>query len=612
MGYLDFCTALWYSPLLDYCMNFVNAMPNKEKRLKRLRIAMFVVGTALAVAVGAAAKQALQPSKASDAPAISELKTIQVKTISVGDQASGEIVSTAGVVTAKTKIDVSALAGGTVQELLFSVGDSVSPNQLLATLYDGSTLTSYQTTSANYQNVAQSVAAAKQSAQEAVRLAQISVEQANQSVASAETSLASAEESYQATLPIHEQQLKKTIQDALVSYHTNLAGVQASLDDINYIIRAEGTGQLEDISPTLSINDPASLVRARESWKTAKAGYNSQILRETSEENIKERLAELAGVLGQTLAAANDAVAVLQYTAPNFLFTESELKAEQTAMVSLKTGVAQNRALVTISLDAIGAIKTSQQKEQTALQNAAKTAENQLEASRIARDSAEAQLSSARAGYDRELAGAQTSLNSASGSRNLASQAVADLSVRSPISGTATARYVEIGTKVAPGQKIAEVSQTDLAAIEVGLSLELAKRVRIGDAAVIEGTFYGVISRIDPTADSFSRKINMEIAFDNTNKDLIPETFVNVEIPLAPANKETNESVLVPLKAVSIAPAERYVFVVQEGKAKKVLVETGATAGLDIEITRGLARGDELIVEGNRGLRDGQEVYADQ
>ncbi|MBI1961190.1 MAG: hypothetical protein HYS45_00640, partial [Parcubacteria group bacterium] len=268
-------------------MNFVNAMPNKEKRLKRLRIAMLVVGTALALAVGAAAKQAFQPNKASDAPAIAELKAMQVKTITVGEQSSGETVSTAGVVTAKTKIDVSALAGGTVRELLFSVGDSVSPNQLLATLYDGSALTSYQTTSANYQNVAQSVAAAKQSAQEAIRLAQISVEQANQSVVSAETNLASAQESYQATLPIHEQQYKKTVQDALVSYHTNLSGVQANLDGINYIIRAEGTSQLEDISPTLSINDPASLVRARESWKTAKAGYNSQILRETSEENIK-------------------------------------------------------------------------------------------------------------------------------------------------------------------------------------------------------------------------------------------------------------------------------------------------------------------------------------
>jgi len=490
------------------------------------------------------------------------------------------------------------------------VGDSVSPNQLLARLYDSVTATTYETSQANYQNIQQSVAATNALAGEAIHLSKTSVLQAEQSVLSAQTALETAQSNYETTLPVHEQQAKKALQDALTSYHTNLQNVQSSLDDITYIIRAQGTEQRENISPTLSANNPTFLIHAREDWKIAKASYDAQITVLVSEANIKNQLDMLNTLLSQTLSAANDAVAVLQYTTTNPLFSEAELKNEQTNMIGVKTNIANSKALVINSLNGLDSLALGQQKEQTALQHAIKAADNQLSSARIALETANAQYANAQASKSQQLASAQTNLTSAAGNRTIASQSVADLSVRSPIRGEVTQQYIEVGTKVAPGQKIAEISQTDLVTIQVGLSLESAQRVHVGDVVTTESGYQGVVNRIDPAADPFSRKISVKIAFDNSNHTLIPETFVSLKIPLTNTITEPNNGpVLVPLKSITITNTERYVFVVADGSAKKIPVETGMLSGKNIEITSGLVRGDELIVEGSKQLKDGDTIY---
>lgn len=590
-------------------MNPINSTFNREKRIKQLRIAIFVVSFVLVIAIGAAVKQAMR-ANTNGKNQIQEPVAMQVSTMTIGAHNVREHLSTAGVVTAETKIDVAALAPGTVRDLFVDVGDIVFGGELLASLHEGSIITNFETSRTNYQNLEQSLATTRALTDESVNLAGISVQQAEESVLSAKIALTTVQSNYETTLPEHVQQTKKAIQDAIIAYHTNLQSVQDTLDDINFIIRAQGTRQRENISSTLSIGDPASLDQARDNWKIADAAYDVQILQTVSEKNVKQSLNKLITLLDQTLTAANDSVAVLQYTTANFLFSEAELEQERSSIVALKTNIANNKAAVTNSRDALSSLETTQQKEKTALLNATRAAENQLALARIAYDTATVQRASAERNRDQQLLGAQTTLDSARGQRNLAGQSVADLSVRAPIRGNITGRYVEIGTKVSAGQKIVEISQTDLVTIEVGLSQSDANRVRVGDVVTTEGKFAGVINRIDPVADPFSRKVNVEILFDNSQKDLIPETFVNVEIPLTNpelASSDT-ETILVPIKAVTITNSERYVFVVNGNHAKKIIVETGNPVSDHIEILSGLALGTELIVEGNKRLEDGDEI----
>jgi membrane fusion protein (multidrug efflux system) len=133
-------------------------------------------------------------------------------------------------------------------------------------------------------------------------------------------------------------------------------------------------------------------------------------------------------------------------------------------------------------------------------------------------------------------------------------------------------------------------------------------RIEEGRIVNIRNDLTGIISSIDPAADPITRKVKVEITFDNKDKELIPGTFVEIEIPLSSLEKTHPESVFIPLRAVTIAQNESYVFVNSGGKARKINVVTGKTEGVLIEILDGLHDGDELIVEGAKNLENGEQI----
>lgn len=118
----------------------------------------------------------------------------------------------------------------------------------------------------------------------------------------------------------------------------------------------------------------------------------------------------------------------------------------------------------------------------------------------------------------------------------------------------------------------------------------------------IEGNISGVINVISPIANFQSKKIEIEIIVNNSDKRLTPETFVTVEIPTQ--NQPSN---LVPLKALIVTQNESYVFVVENNKAIKKIVITKETQGSFIEVT-GLLMTEILIVNGARDLENLEEI----
>ena len=60
--------------------------------------------------------------------------------------------------------------------------------------------------------------------------------------------------------------------------------------------------------------------------------------------------------------------------------------------------------------------------------------------------------------------------------------------------------------------------------------------------------------------------------------------------------------IYVPMNAVIFAQNDRYVYVVENGQAERRKIDVGEVYGNWIEVTQGLAKTDELIVEGQRNL----------
>ena len=557
-------------------------------------ISLIMVILLFAFAVGAS----FLKNKKADAvdEATNQAKQVSVLTLDSARQNSNEI-NVSGVVKADSQVDVVALAGGTLRNVYFQTGDKVFVNQLLANIYDQSVLTSVNNSQTSYNNGKQNLESIKRITAESTKQAEISVK-------NAEINIQAAKDNYDNAKEIQATTKNDSFQNAIISYQSHINTIKSSLDQIDYIIGADdGEGsQLPSINETLAVKNSQTLIDARTTYLQAKNNFKNLEKKIVNIDNVVNSLGSLTEILSQTKNTLDKTIIVLDNTITNPGFSESSLIAQKNSMTTLRASVVNAQTAAQNTLQGLQNIDLLNKRELDSLQNAVTAANNQLLQAQTA-------LQNSKASYDQQLLTAQSAIDGYLGQLNLVNTQLSDLSVKAPIAGTITKKYVELGTEVSPGQKIAEISQTDLVKIELELTSDDIYKISLGQQVYINDTLTGNIAHIDPSADSVTKKVKVEIGFNNDNKDLIAETFVDVKIPID--GRDSSDFIegkfFIPLKAVAITQTEKYVFLVKDGKAIKTSVELGESEGDKIEVVNGLQDGDEIIIEGNRGL-SGNEI----
>ena len=118
--------------------------------------------------------------------------------------------------------------------------------------------------------------------------------------------------------------------------------------------------------------------------------------------------------------------------------------------------------------------------------------------------------------------------------------------------------------------------------------------------------FTGTVFRIAPTVNAVTRSFNVELELPNRNEILKPGMFVRVAMDLGEV-----ETFVVPANTVMIQEGTnlRYVFVAENGDAKRVSVEIGKRFDDKLEIISDVFKeGDQLITEGQSRLIAGDKV----
>lgn len=229
--------------------------------------------------------------------------------------------------------------------------------------------------------------------------------------------------------------------------------------------------------------------------------------------------------------------------------------------------------------------------------------------SRNALDTAQSNASSTRANYE-----------AARSAVELASKAVKDSVVRSPIAGLVSQRFVQVGERVGVDAPIIEV--VDLGSLELQAPLSPADvlQVRVGTPATlrVEGVpkpLDAKVARINPSASANTRAVMVYLALD-TSQPLRQGLFVQGHILLG-----TKEALAVPASAIVRDAGADHVLRVQRtgvsagtGKVTKVKVTLGAkgmpphATGEWVEVLSGIQAGDVLIAQGSGTVREGQPV----
>jgi multidrug efflux system membrane fusion protein len=190
--------------------------------------------------------------------------------------------------------------------------------------------------------------------------------------------------------------------------------------------------------------------------------------------------------------------------------------------------------------------------------------------------------------------------------------------ITSPIDGVTGVRLVDPGNIVHAGDAggIVVVTQLDPMAVVFTLpqddlprvSRELAAGPLTAEAYSRDGDSrlgVGRLQLIDNQVNQATATIRLKAIFPNPDKVLWPNAFIKVRLLLS----TIKGAVVVPAQAIQRGPSGAFVYVVDADKkaAMRSVVVDAAPDDIAV-IEKGLAAGDDVVVEGQNALRPGAKV----
>ena len=171
-------------------------------------------------------------------------------------------------------------------------------------------------------------------------------------------------------------------------------------------------------------------------------------------------------------------------------------------------------------------------------------------------------------------------------------------SVRAPIDGIVTARFIDPGAQASPGVPLLTIE--DERATRVDASLPEGIAVRAGDPATIEANQQRMTARVTRVQPSVDRGAHSGLVQLELEQPLRSGTYVRVSFPIG-----ERTAVTVPLSALVRRGSLTSVFVLSpERVARMRLITLGSTDGTQAEVLSGLEAG-ESIVAAPAGVREG-------
>ncbi|WP_340105747.1 efflux RND transporter periplasmic adaptor subunit [Rhodohalobacter sp. 8-1] len=182
--------------------------------------------------------------------------------------------------------------------------------------------------------------------------------------------------------------------------------------------------------------------------------------------------------------------------------------------------------------------------------------------------------------------------------------------VRSPISGVISERFVKRGNMIGTDQQLYRV--TDFSPLTAVLHVpehEMSKinknqRVELRADALPNQLFVGHVERISPVVNQENGTFKVTAYVDETDGLLRPGMFSRVRIVY-----DTRQNTrMIPRASVISEDLNQSVFVIRDSLAFKKQIQTGYTNGRNIEVTEGLDDNEMVVTIGQSSLQDSSKV----
>ncbi len=614
-------------------------------------------------------------SKVEEAAPTPAAAVVKVQTVAESHEVK-QALEYPALVAAETEAKLIAKTAGTLSGADFAVGDQTSVGQSLAKIDEvGMTgantggvnsnqirqaiigveqaQASYQLAKTNYENLL--VSSVKD-----VKQAEISRDQAasgqnnlgitsNESVKSAELAYETAKiatEQAKLNLQNREKQLKQGSQDT--NDNADTAADAAANTAGNILTGINNLAGFDDnnvvtipYSSNLGALDASAYNKADAAYEAAKEAYNQYGKQNLSDINTKvnavisltEKMKALAdatkylfdksissSALPQSSSNGGSSLSGLQSAAAGY---QSQLSATLNQVQGAKQGLANTSLGNDTTSDSLQkAYDLAQKQEASAAQslnNLKAGNTSQKDQAGFAVNLAENQYENLKIKIDSQLSAARTQVDTAQMQYNNASVALQSLydvhSIVSPIAGTVTQKLADTGDTVSPGQTVAVVSQTESLKVKFFVESDYVLEMKLGTAVSVvdaDGKIYpGLISSVSAQADAATKRFQVEVKLEGAEKPLLG-TVVTVKVALSKSVGTRTDAVIVPLSALEIGQNGTSLFIVADNKAKKVTVEVISVIGEMAQVKIEAAPETQIIIDGNKFLKDGDNLEIKQ
>lgn len=197
---------------------------------------------------------------------------------------------------------------------------------------------------------------------------------------------------------------------------------------------------------------------------------------------------------------------------------------------------------------------------------------------------------------------------------------LAKKTIRAPFSGRLGISAINLGQFLNPGDKIVTLQSLDPIYVDFFLPQQNLPQIAINQTILLKTNTYpqlsfeGKITTINPKIDIGTRNVEVEATLSNPDHKLLPGMYGVVEIHIgAPTDYLT-----LPQTALSYNPYGDLVYILKEkGKDKngnqiyiahQKFVTVGETRGDQVQILKGIEKGDLVVTAGQLKLKSGSLV----
>ena len=208
--------------------------------------------------------------------------------------------------------------------------------------------------------------------------------------------------------------------------------------------------------------------------------------------------------------------------------------------------------------------------------------------------------------YDAARFGYQTELTNL----RLREYELREATIRATIGGVITRRHIKVGHTLNQNAPAFEMKRLDSIEAELNVPEREIQRIRPGQFAGVvvdalpDDGFEGEVTRVAPEVDPTSGTFRVTVTLDNADGQLKPGMFGRVDV----RTDVRPNALLTPLEAVVTLRDRTSLFVVSDDVAERRQVTTGYVSGGNIEILSGAREGEQVVMTGQDGLRDGTRV----